>query len=87
MGRRWMWNADAPLLVSPNPALDELHLQNITDEQQSIKIISLSGKAIKSLKLTPLESQILGIYELPSGAYTIRIENGRKVKFQRFIKN
>lgn len=67
--------------VYPNPSADHITLSGLTNEVQSIQIISLNGKMIKELSFT---SQI-EVSDLPSGVYIIRLVNNKHVEQKKFI--
>jgi PKD repeat protein len=61
------------LVVYPNPTSDKLSLKNInTSKYNSIKLIDLSGKTVKSWKINE-ESENLDLSDIQAGSYLIKV--------------
>src|SRR5687768_2172651 len=62
---------DLNIMVSPNPAQDELHIQVPHGTNQHIRIMSLEGKQVMSFDIT--SDARLDIRDLPSGPYILHL--------------
>lgn len=69
------------LEVYPNPASDELTVENQSSENQHIAIHDLKGSVIKVAEVTAGEEQTIDISLLKSGLYILRDEAGHAVRF------
>jgi len=68
-------------LVYPNPAHNTLFIDK--NEHAFVQIYSLSGKLVLKTELT---SNRVDIHELNKGMYLVKIDDGTKVHFYKFVK-
>ena len=73
--------------VSPNPVVDNLHIQfdQINTNLTEINIFNLRGKLIKSHK-TYNHEVTLKANDLIPGMYLIRVNNGQNTRVTYFVK-
>ncbi|MGE0589845.1 MAG: T9SS type A sorting domain-containing protein [Cyclobacteriaceae bacterium] len=74
------------LLVSPNPAVDNIHIQTAFDFADQVEILSTQGIQLMKVTLTPEasgKSADVQINDLPSGLYYVScIKEGQRVFFK-----
>jgi len=75
------------IIIFPNPAIDELHIINISEIKEII-IYDLSGRPVKNIINQGLPERIVSIGDLETGYYTIHFVRaaGYSVRNQAFIK-
>ena len=77
------------VIIWPNPATDQIRIVNSStgkDLYTNAKIFDLSGRMRVEKKLQP-DINTIGISELPTGTYLVRIEsNDGAIHNQKFIK-
>jgi hypothetical protein len=68
--------------IYPNPTTDQLTLEGIIGEIESIQIVDLTGKVIS----TEAENSTIDVSTLPNGMYALRVIRDHKVEQKRFVK-
>jgi len=69
--------------VSPNPATDAIRLNNV--EGSRIAVYSTAGQQVKSVDNAPANT-VIGVSDLSSGVYFVKITSGSKVNTVKFVK-
>jgi glycosidase len=72
--------------VYPNPAMNYLIIERVTNEEADIRILSFSGQLIKSLKLENGQTRI-DVSSLKKGIYFLQLIEGRQSKTIKLLKN
>lgn len=75
----------------PNPVLDQLNVQidSRMNGVVAIAIVDLSGRVVNATSNSVVSGQsqlVVGMDQLPAGAYTLLVNNGNSVVKQRFVK-
>ncbi len=79
-------NSDS-IKVFPNPATNELNIQNDTEDTAAIiEIYAISGAKVKSLKTNQALTSI-AVGDLQSGIYFVKVTRNNQVGNYKFIKN
>ena len=76
------------LTLSPNPARSTLQISTKglqLDKPSLISVISSSGVVMKTVRANNA-SQLLDVSFLASGVYTVKVVNGDKILYKRFVK-
>ena len=69
---------DAKSIISPNPFLDKLNINNLTpDENTSIQVYNITLDLIKEISPTGKESLFIDLSHLESGVYYVKIINNK----------
>ncbi len=76
-----------PLAVYPNPVTDKLFLENQTEERLGVELFDMSGKHLSSVKIADTEKVSLPVNAWQAGLYFLKINDGRQMHVQRFVKN
>jgi len=74
--------------VFPNPASDFLFLDPPRDETSSVdlELITLPGQQVLGRRVSPAGGRVLlGIREVPAGAYLLRLKAGKKEKYHKVL--
>ena len=71
--------------VYPNPARDQLTIEQLDAVEMNIQIVTLSGQVVGSHLNTGITSQI-NIDNLEAGAYLLEIRVGERLETRRFVK-
>jgi hypothetical protein len=73
--------------VFPNPSKSNFNLQVLTSDKETItaRVLDLQGRFIKSINVTPYQTQTLGS-DLKAGVYLIEVRQGKEVKIMRVVK-
>lgn len=75
------------MTVYPNPAQNEITIRlNALDQMKEIKIYSLNGSLIKTMRVSGIEETI-SIEELPNGNYLIELQSEKGAYHKRFVKS
>ena len=75
------------LKIYPNPAHNLLTIEGLEIKEAEIRIMSISGLILKTIKNNGSEKMEIGINDLPNGMYFISISgNDTKNKILKFIK-
>jgi hypothetical protein len=75
------------MTVYPNPAQNEITIRlNALDQMKEIKIYSLNGSLIKTMRVSGIEETIT-IDELPNGNYLIELQSEKGAYHKRFVKS
>lgn len=76
------------LFIYPNPASNNLIINNIPDDARKIALINLLGSKIADYNLNQKNSILLNIDDVPSGSYMIIIfdKKGHVIMQEKFIK-
>jgi hypothetical protein len=69
----------------PNPADEMLHFTMADKRQISFRIVNYLGQEIKVGELTAGET--LNVSKLPTGVYSLEVNDGQKLLNKKFIKN
>ena len=71
----------------PNPAGDVIYLESVEDSEKPVKvqIFDLKGAA-KSSQITLAKNGSINLKLLPKGVYMLKVQQGGKVEFLRFVK-
>jgi hypothetical protein len=77
------WQANE-ISIYPNPVMDELKIVNVACEINSVEIVDISGKSIVNLP-SKIANKI-DVSALSAGVYLIKINTGKGVTMERFIK-
>jgi hypothetical protein len=73
--------------VFPNPSKSNFNLQVTTANKEVVtaRVLDLQGRFIKSIMVTPYQTQTLGS-DLKAGVYLIEVRQGQQVKTMRVVK-
>jgi len=74
--------------VSPNPASSDINVyfSNEIKEKTNVTIIDIIGKEIINKEFIEGTKTSISIYELTSGIYFIKIQQGKNIAVKKFIK-
>ena len=72
------------LSISPNPAINNIHLQTANNSIRSIQVVDLSGKLLMQVSDLDTFQMDLDITSLSAGMYFVTV-NGQTTK--KIIKN
>ncbi len=76
------------ILISPNPAHDQLRVSNCQlNDVSSIQIVDASGKTFRTVVNPPSENVNIPVGDLSNGIYFVKVETTAKSYFLRFVKN
>lgn len=70
---------DLSIQVYPNPAMDQISIQRKTDKIETVSIIDIDGKIVKTIQLNKF-LQIISIKELQNGIYLLKFEHSEMIK-------
>lgn len=78
--------ADSQIRIYPNPTNQNLHIENNTNGNLSVKIIDINGRTIVEQQLNEIKTIIK--LNVQAGIYNVLItnKNGQKVRTQKVIK-
>jgi hypothetical protein len=71
--------------VFPTLTKDKISIQSSIEEKTSIQIFDISGKCVYKSEFTKPHFSI-DVSELENGMYVVRLGNGSKMQYQKFIK-
>jgi hypothetical protein len=74
--------AASPLRVHPNPAKYEINIGNGEFKIENVEIVDLSGKTLSSFN----NQAKINVSALPQGIYFIKINTGRGILTEKFVK-
>ncbi|NQT77945.1 MAG: T9SS type A sorting domain-containing protein [Bacteroidetes bacterium] len=75
------------LEVFPNPAGEQARLKyNVESADAYYNIIGVSGKLVKTSKLSKAAAHELGLENIPAGIYFIQIRDGLKHYYAKFVR-
>jgi hypothetical protein len=77
--------AQQAINVYPNPSKDVLYFSGILNEPIQAKVCDLFGKTMIDIQLDASNTQI-NIESLPTGIYTLQLQNGSEISIQKIIK-
>ena len=78
---------NAGLTVSPNPVADVLHIRLDDHNWESIDLMDVEGKLIKSMNINGLNEVALDMSALAKGVYILRASSMDRQLNQRVLKN
>jgi len=70
---------DLSIQVYPNPAMDQISIQRKTDKIETVSIIDIDGKIVKTIQLNKF-LQTISIKELQNGIYLLKFEHSEMIK-------
>jgi hypothetical protein len=76
------------IIIYPNPVTDELKIESVDCQINSVEIFDVSGRAVGAGRALPLHNggQTINVSALPAGVYLIKINTDKGTKTERFIK-
>jgi hypothetical protein len=77
--------SDVSLKVYPNPATNMLHITSDTQQFNTVEIVDLNGRLIKSLEVAD-NNLTTDIQDLKPGLYILNISNAETTVSRKFIK-
>ncbi len=77
---------DIPLAAYPNPVDDAIFLENKSEDMLSVELFDMSGKYLSRIEIDGAEKATLPVVGLETGLYYLKINDGRQVYMQRFVK-
>jgi hypothetical protein len=76
--------ANSAILVYPNPAIDVLNINGVTNiEDGHFQIFSMEGRTINKGKIT---NNQINIEQLKTGNYVLKVQSNGRVFYSKFIK-
>ena len=60
--------------IYPNPAQDEITIQNVPFDKGSVEICTLQGKVVKNIQIDKTADYKVSLYDLMSQPYIIKIK-------------
>ncbi len=70
---------DISIQVYPNPAVNQISIQRKTDKLETVSIIDIDGKVVKTIQLNKF-LQTISISELQNGIYLLKFEHSEMIK-------
>jgi hypothetical protein len=78
---------ESELKLYPNPASSLLYIDYVSDSKSvTIEIYDVRGQLLKQMKMNSMPKQSINIDDLSRGLYLLKVNDGKSVKAQRFVK-
>lgn len=77
---------ESNIRLMPNPTLNETYISIDRSGTSTIQLLDLQGKLLSSTQGASIDNMPLGMQNLPSGIYLIKVENEGKVFCFRVVK-
>lgn len=78
---------EAAISIYPNPATDQLTISGLNMAQGGVmNVLDVLGKTVRKAERINAPSMVLGVADLPSGCYQLRMSTGSGTVVKRFTK-